>query len=197
MSPKQANKNEELQVSFLPEKKTAAEENPWQKRVLLLLFLMVMLLLLLGGFFRIAALRMGAHTAQERTVLTQLHGRVAQAEAESKDTVNLGRVIGFAKSALAIHTVGDRTLAIIESSAIPEVTLIQLAVDAKGTVVLSAKGKDYDSVSRQLLSWHSEHLIKEAHVSGVAAKLDALNNIVGIEFNATLTFMPEVLKFSP
>lgn len=197
MSLKKTNKTEELQVSFLPDRKAAVEEIPWRKRGILIVCGIVVIIFGGGVYFRVRA-SMSIKTARAmETALTELRAKLMQEEQTVEDTLAIGRTIGFAKSALAAHTTGAGVLTLLEASTVPEVVISQLAVDAKGTIVLSARGKDYTAVVRQFLAWNAEPAITNIQVSGVSAKLDQLGNIAAVEFNATLTLGSDLFKFTP
>lgn len=184
-------------VSLLPGKKGSQQEGAAHSAIGPMVFGIVLCVVLgIGGYLRITSNNARRATSALEQKLYAMQERIRQQEDAAKDQIGVGNVIGFAKSTLGSHVSTIGMFQVIEHAAIPDVvTLDQLALETKGTVVLAARANDYEAVVRQLLAWRQEPTIKDMRVTTVSARLDELGNVVGINFNATLTFMPELFVF--
>ncbi|GEM_PF-6216786 len=184
-------------VSLLPGKKGSRQEGTTHSAIGPMVFGIVLCVVLgIGGYLRFGANNARRAASMLDQTLSATQEQIRQQEELSKDQIGVGNVIGFAKSTLGSHVSTIDMFQVLEHAAIPDVvTLDQLALETKGTVVLAARAIHYEAVIRQLLAWKQEPTIKDMRVTTVSARLDELGNVVGINFNVTLTFMPELFSF--
>lgn len=190
---------EQVRVSLLPGGEDVAEgKTPATRKFLIIILLAVVVVLIAGtGYLKIQTGRIHESVVQQRDELARINAQVASLKGDIKQVGDLGQRVGFAKSALDSHIAAEWILAILESAAIPEVALDQLAADAAGTLVLSARGKDFNAVTRQIMAWRAHKQITDAQVSGVSTMVNKLGEIEGIDFNATITLNAQALKWQP
>lgn len=196
--PKASRGKDELRVSFLPGDTGRKAGGIFRvKNGVVILAAVIIVVAMAGGYFYFAARRTDARARGARENSSVNETRLAQRESALSEALHVARMAGAAKLALARHINAAQALVVLERSAVTEVQLKQISLDTKGTAVIVGSGRNYDAVIRQILSWNEDMAIRSMRISGVLAKTNPLGAIEGIQFNATLTFEPEVFIAQP
>lgn len=193
------NKNETIQVSFIPEQGEGVSgiSSSWKR---LLLAVLIALVAVLGGaavYLRLTAKKLSDRTKARRVEIGGIESRLKQTEEEVKQTGNIGQLAGLARSALQNHIAAEKILEIVAASTVPEVVINQFSSDANGTVVLSARGATFEAIMRQLLVWRVHPQIVDMRASAITTAVNKLGEVEGVDVSATLTLAPDVLKWKP
>lgn len=191
-------KSDAVEVSLLPEDQGGKETGA---RFNITAALWVILALVVAVFGAVAFyLRMQAGSMQEKSAvrlqeIKVLENQIGELQKTVGPLADLGRRIGLAKTALNQHGSGFPLMGVLEATAIPEVMLKQLNVDAKGTVVLTGRGKTIAALIRQIMAWDNHEAIQEVRISGVSNVLNSVGEVEGVEFTAALLISPAL--FTP
>lgn len=192
-------KKEELRVSLLPGEDWGNERKilTTKKSLIIVLIVLAAFLIILSGYLRIRAGRFRISAVKFQNELEQLGGELKLLEENFQKSGNIGQRIGFAKSALDNHIASEQVMIILSASAIPEVALSQIAVDASGTIILTGRGVDFNAVIRQIMAWREYDKITDVQISGISTVVNKLGAIEGVDFNATITLKDKVLNWQP
>lgn len=180
-----------MEVSLLPDDPGRRADHG--RKSLAYILWLVLLALVAGltvtaGYFRFSANKMSDKSAVLLRQLRDLDRQIGEAERKVGPVKDIGRRIGLAKSALAQHLSGFPLLEALQATAIPEVVVKQINADAKGTVVLSGRGKTVSTVIRQILAWNGHPAVQDVKISGISNILNNVGELEGVEFTATLIF---------
>lgn len=123
--------------------------------------------------------------------IDQYHGLVAEASAIQRD-------VQLLEDLLQRHRYWTKALAVLERTTIDEVFYTTFASSADGSLALSAHGRDYGSVARQIVAFRqAADAIQRADISGATAITDAeTKQILQVDFSVGLTLRPEIF-FEP
>ncbi|OGL66634.1 hypothetical protein A3B21_02935 [Candidatus Uhrbacteria bacterium RIFCSPLOWO2_01_FULL_47_24] len=199
MAAKKTKKIEEVRVSLLPEEKVVSKiESRRTERILTAILAGTILIIVSATIYlRAGAARAISQAKIQENALAALNLELAKVETSVRTGGNVGQRIEFAKRSLQNHIAAERVADVLESSTVPEVYFTQFAANTDGTLILSARGKNFQAVTRQILAWNTHPQIAHSRVSGVSATVDKLGNVEGIDFSVTLTLKEGTLIWKP
>ncbi|MDO8559782.1 MAG: hypothetical protein Q7S23_01955 [bacterium] len=128
--------------------------------------------------------------------IDQYRGLVDEASAIQRD-------VKLLEDLLQRHRHWTKALAALERTTIDEVYYTTFASGADGSLALSAHGRDYRSVARQIVAFRqAADVIQRADISSATAITDAVTKqILQVDFSVGLILRPEVffepLEFAP
>lgn len=189
----------EIRVSLLPDNGSSAKDAA-RKRVYLIFLIFLAIILGIGGvsgYLRFQAGRMRIDASARRGAIRAVATRMQQAETEFAKVRNIGGVAGFAKNLVDAHLAAENIFETLEDTVIPEVALTHIAADGKGVIILTGRAKDFSAVARQIRVWKEYREIKDIKVSGIQTVIGLQGKVEGVDFNATLAFLPSVLAWKP
>lgn len=195
----QKTKKNEVRVSLLPGGDiSGAQKIPTTKKVLMLVLgVLAFIVLVLFGYLKIQSSRFNTAKLKMQEELVQLDADNQVLEGDFQKYGNLGQRVGFAKSVLDQHIAPEQVLEILSASAIPEVTLNQIAADTAGSIALTGRGAGFNAVSRQVLAWRAHEKIADVRISGISTAVSKTGEIEGIDFNATIILKAKALLWQP
>lgn len=197
--PPRKTKKEEVQVSFLPE---ITQEELVSRRKRTAIFVTVFIALFSLLLFVILALIPWLNVKRQLSGVNynisrldqQLQGRPAD---EENRIHNIAFKISEGRKHLEERPAFRSALALVEASAIDEVVLKTLALDDKGSLMLSGTAQSYRALAKQILAWRAQVQIKEVRLTSASAGISTGGATSGVQFNANLTLMPDALKWAP
>lgn len=192
-------KKEAVRVSLLPAGETFDEraEVSYGRRIIVILIILVALAGAVSGYLRFSAKKIDIASKKLQAELNTFNAQVQESERVISELGNIGQKIGFAKSMLGTHIASAKILEILESAATDGVILNNLAADAKGSLVISAKGESFRAVARQIIAWEDNPEIASVKVSGVASRINTLGEVESIDFGASFNLKSDVLTWNP
>ncbi|KKU73986.1 MAG: hypothetical protein UX98_C0002G0016 [Parcubacteria group bacterium GW2011_GWA2_47_26] len=198
MPPKKT-KKEEVQVSFLPE---VTEEELVSQHKRTAIFITIFIALASFLLFVILALMPWLNVKRQvggvNYDVSQLdRGLQDVPAAEAQRIQDVALKVSEAKKRLEGRPAFQNALTLVENSAINEVVFKTLALDDKGSLMLTGVAQSYRALAKQILAWRVQPQIKDVRLTSASASPGIAGAVSGVQFNASLTLTPEALQWSP
>ena len=117
--------------------------------------------------------------------------------AEAQRIQDVALKVSEAKKRLEGRPAFQNALTLVENSAINEVVFKTLALDDKGSLMLTGVAQSYRALAKQILAWRVQPQIKDVRLTSASASPGIAGAVSGVQFNASLTLTPEALQWSP
>lgn len=95
---------------------------------------------------------------------------------------------------LAKHVYWTKFFELLEKNTVSDVSYTNFAMAGRQELVISARGRDYKSVARQLLAFQqAKDFVKSVRIDSASAEIDPQKGLYqGVKFNVSLEFLPDV-----
>lgn len=187
-----------LDVNLIPEGLANQEEQNFLKRLvrsggLVALTLAVVGLAYLGIiWYKVTVNRQVDGVTAE---VNQLEGTIAAIQADTERAGSLQQRLDLVSGLLDRHQYWTELFAILEAHTIDDVYYTNFSMAGTEKVVLTAVGKDYQSVARQLVAFQqASDAITGVEINSALANLDDAGNYQDVNFTINLTLNPDVFR---
>lgn len=137
--------------------------------------------------------RMSASVQAEKMTLAALSRTMEDATAERKSATERLGTIETARALFSRHIYWTRFFRFLEAVTLPDVYYTNLAVDPAGNIRLTAIGRNFSAVARQLLAFEESADVETIRTTKAAAEIS--ESMPGVQFDLALTVKPELLFF--
>ncbi len=127
--------------------------------------------------------------AQAGRVLEGLNQKKSEVDAVQK----LARVVVPAKILFLKHPQWTKLFTFIEEFTLPDVKFGTFSGDGKG-ITMAGTAKDYETISRQMVSFQLSSMVRDLRVSGLAARVGPQGQMTGVDFTMAFSVDESLLK---
>lgn len=126
--------------------------------------------------------------------IISLNKQIVQAEMGKADALKLQKRLEMTKDLLDHHIYWTNFFELLERYTIEDVYYLDFAMSGRDKLVISARGKDYEAVAKQLLTFQqAKDFVKNVSIDSASAEIDPKEGKYnGVSFNVHLEFFPEV-----
>lgn len=184
-----------IQVSFLPEKEYEKPE-VIQARKRILIFSIIISLILGLAFW----LYFFVQTIAWQTKKTQIEAALkeptfALSAEDLRKVESLTIRSAPLKNLVSRHLYWTNVFKFLEENTLPNVSYSQFA--GSGTTVnLIGRATDYTTLARQILAFKTNSLVKDLKITNLNAQISGKGEVLGINFNLSLTFDPKIFTLT-
>ena len=127
--------------------------------------------------------------------VNQLEGQIAAIQADTERAGSLQQRLELIRDLLDRHQYWTKLFAVLEAYTIDDVYYTNFSMAGTEKVVLTAVGKDYQSVARQLVAFQeATDVITDVEINSALANLDDIGNYQDVNFTINLTLNPDVFR---
>ncbi|MFA6255492.1 MAG: hypothetical protein WC675_05755 [Patescibacteria group bacterium] len=126
--------------------------------------------------------------------IASLDQEIAQYEKDKSLALDLQQRLDLIHQLLNDHIYWTKFFGLLEKYTISEVYYSNFSMTGKDKLILSAIGKDYESVAKQLVAFQqATDFIKSVKIDAASAQFDPEElAYLGVKFNISLEFLPDV-----
>lgn len=126
--------------------------------------------------------------------IASINTQISQSEKEKPEALELQSRLKLVKQLLDEHVYWTKFFSLLERYTIEEVYYLGFSMVGRDKLVISAVGKDYNSVAKQLVAFEkAEELVKNVKIDAASAEIDSeKGQYSGVSFNINLEFLPNV-----
>jgi len=190
-------KGSNLDVNLIPQELSKRPELELNKKLFksgALVF--VVILLLVGGYLGITwyQVKITQDIDSLEAKIEVLSQEINQYEKDKDVALAAQKKLAAVRQLLNDHTYWTKFFSLLEKYTINEVSYVNFSMAGKDKLVISASGKDYQSVAKQLVAFkQAKEFIKNVKIDAASAEIDAqTGSYTGVNFNIDLEFMPNV-----
>lgn len=190
-----------IEINLIPEDIAQSPERGVRERVIALFLIMLSAGLIVSLWYGVAVYRqkqIGNEIWNLQRRFLVLQKEVEAYEKNRSEVEDLRRRIDLANKILNRHIYWTRVLEELEKTTIDEVYFTSFAADKDGRMYLSAVGKDYESVARQITAFEqADHFVFTVKVDSASAqsfveKSDGEIEITKTSFGVQLLLNPRI-----
>ena len=187
-----------LDVNLIPEGLANQKEQNFARRLVRSGILVVLTLAVVGlAYAGIVWYKLMINRQVEETTaqVNQLEGQIAAIQADTERATSLQQRLELIRDLLDRHQYWTKLFAVLEEHTINDVYYTNFSMAGTEKVVLTAVGKDYQSVARQLVAFQAAtDVITDVEINSALANLDDLGNYQDVNFTINLTLNPDVFR---
>lgn len=187
-----------LNVDLIPEEMSKHPELELSKKLFISGMIILLSVVLVGAvYLGITWYQLNVNNKLEEltTEIAGLEKEVAVYENKKDAAVSLQKRLTVIRGILDSHLYWTNFFELLENNTIPEVYYTNFSMAGTERVVLSAVGRDYESVAKQLVVFQqATDFVVEARVDAASANLDEVGDYESVDFNISLVFKPGVFK---
>lgn len=126
--------------------------------------------------------------------IASLDQEIAKYEKDKSLALDLQQRLDLIHQLLNNHVYWTKFFGLLEKYTISEVYYSNFSMTGKDKLILSAVGKDYESVAKQLVAFQqATDFVKSVKIDAASAQFDPEElAYLGVKFNISLEFLPEV-----
>ncbi len=195
--PPPENKTPSLEVNLIPEELLKIKELKFSHQLLNLSGLVVLTLLVVGAVYGLLVWYQINITNKIKVVDGQIqtvNSEIDEYKQFKEEAVGYQRQLKDLESLLNRHLYWTQFFNLLAAHTIPQIYYQDIAADAdRGSVILSAVAKNYESLARQLAAFQqADDLVENVSITSAAAQLDERGMVSEVSFNINLILKPKV-----
>lgn len=156
----------------------------------------VTILLIIGTYLGITwyQLKIAQEIKSIEGQIKDYDGKIAAQEKEKNAALDLQQRLVLVKQLFDNHVYWTKFFALLEKYTSAEVYYTNFSMVGQDKLVISAVGKDYQSVARQLVAFQNANdFVKSVRIDSASARIDSeTGKFDGVNFNVNLEFIPGV-----
>jgi type II secretory pathway pseudopilin PulG len=160
------------------------------------LILALVILLVIGSYLGITwyQFRITKQIQKLENQIADLDQQIKGLEADKSAVLTLQNRLKLVRQLLDNHVYWTKFFALLEKYTISEVYYTNFSMTGREQLVISAKGRDYQSVAKQLMAFQqASDFVKNVRIDSAAAEIDSADGTyLGVNFNINLEFLPGV-----
>ena len=188
----------DLDVNLIPEGLVNQKEQNFPRRLMRSGVLVVLTLAVVGlAYAGIIWYKVSIDRQIESVTagVNQLEGQIAAIQADTERAGSLQQRLELIRDLLDRHQYWTKLFAVLEAYTIDDVYYTNFSMAGTEKVVLTAVGKDYQSVARQLVAFQeATDVITDVEINSALANLDDIGNYQDVNFTINLTLNPDVFR---
>ena len=196
-SPKDKPMNERLDVNLIPEELARYPELELPKKLFasgMMLFIAV--LLVIGAYLGIAwyQFKIIQEIKESEAEIISINEEISNYEKDKQAALELQQYLQVTRELLNNHVYWTKFFSSLEKYTLDEVYYNSFSMSGKDELAISAVGKDYNSVAKQLVALQqASDFIKSVKIDAASAEIDQKEGVyLGVSFNINLQFQPNV-----
>lgn len=197
ISAKEAAKEAILDVNLIPADLAKQSEielsgKLFSSGVVILVFIFLIAAVYLGiSWYQLRVIR---QIGEVEAKIAGLNQEIAKYEKEKSLALDLQNRLDLIHQLLDNHVYWTKFFGLLEKYTIDEVYYTNFSMTGKDKLILSAVGKDYESVAKQLVVFQqATDFVKSVKIDAASAQFDPKELVyLGVKFNISLEFPPEV-----
>jgi hypothetical protein len=194
---KEERKSGFLDVNFIPAELSGRNEVPFARKLVISEILIFLSVLIVGGAFlgliwyQVIVSQRVAVIEKEIVILQQ---SISNREKLKGEALRTQDYLELVSQLLDRHIYWTKFFDLLEKNTIDDVFYTNFSMVGQEKLVITAVGKDYYSVGRQLLAFQqAKDFIKNVSIDAASAEIDPKSqNYDKINFTVSLEFLPEV-----
>lgn len=192
-------KKKHLDVNLMPVGLTKGPELRVTEKLMKLGFFGIFLLIFIGLIYlALTWYQLGVYQ-KIKIIESEIKNFDQQINLYQKDkgeALKIQRDLKTIESLLANHIHWTNFFDFLEKNTIADVYYLHLAASEDGGIILAARGKDYQSVARQLLAFmKATDFVEEVAINSATA-IERAGSFEGVNFDVTLKLKPEIFLLS-
>jgi hypothetical protein len=160
------------------------------------LTIFIFILLVVGGYLGITwyQLKITREIEELETDIIALDRQIDRYESEKSAALELQNRLAVIRELLDSHVYWTKFFGLLEKYTIDEVYYINFSMAGSEKLIISAVGKDYESVAKQLIAFQqATDFVETVRINAAAAEIDPEEGTyTGVNFNIDLEFLPGV-----
>ena len=185
-----------FEVNLIPKDLVAKQQLELPKKMFISgLFVFIAILVVGTAYLGITwyQLNVDRQLDQLQAEIEDINDQIAQQEKFKLTAIDLQDRLKMVKELLNNHIYWTKFFELLEKHTIPEVYFTDFSMSGTERIALSAVGRDYESVAKQLIIFqNADDLVASVEINAASAVLDEDNNYDQVNFNIDLTFLPQV-----
>lgn len=184
-------------VNFLAQTFGGGRDLAWRRKFIITgLIGLALVVLIAGVYFGLIIYQktLQGDIGQLKSRINSLDQQIAGQELEKAEASDLQQRLNLVEELLSRHTYWTKFFGLLEKYTIDEVYYLNFSMAGKDKLVISAVGKDYNSLARQFIAFQqAKDFVKSVRIDSAAADIDAQKAVYkGVKFNINLEFMPDI-----
>jgi len=198
-APKDQPINERLDVNLIPDELARYPELELPKKLFTNgMIIFVTLLLVIGAYLGITwyQFKITQEIKESEAEILSINEEISNYEKDKKEALELQQYLQVVRGLLDNHVYWTKFFSLLEEYTLDEVYYNSFSMSGKDELVISAVGKDYNSVAKQLVALQqASGFVKSVKIDAAAAEIDQKAGVyMGVSFNISLQFQPNVFS---
>lgn len=193
---KRAEKESTLDVNLIPAELAEHPELELPQRLLTSGVVIFISILVASGFYLGISWYQYKIIRQIETLevkIADLNEQISQAEKEKAAALELQEHLVLIRQLLDNHVYWTKFFGLLEKYTVKDVYYTNFSMAGREQLVISAVGKNYQSVAKQLVAFQqASDFVKSVKIDAASAKIDELSGTYQVNFNINLEFLPQV-----
>lgn len=185
-----------LWVNLIPKELAKEQELALPKNLLISGLIIFLFILLIGVvYLGITWYQIGINNQiqQLENEIKDINEKIAGYETVKLAALDLQKRLKLIRGLLDKHIYWTAFFDKLEKYTIKEVYYTDFSMAGTEKLVLSAVGKDYQSVAKQLVVFQqADDFVAKVEIDSASAEVDKKGNYVQVNFNINLTFLPDI-----
>lgn len=191
-----AEKERAFDINLIPKELAEQQKQNLSKKLVVCSLIVFIFITLVGATYLGITwyqLYINRQIQELKSEIEDLNGQIAGYEKSKLAAVDLQQRLKLISELLNKHIYWTKFFALLEKYTVKEVYYTNFSMAGTQKLVLSAVGKDYESVAKQLVAFQkAADFVASVDINSAAAEVDKNGEYLRVVFNINLTFLPEV-----